>query len=74
MALSDALDADRIEPGSIVVLTAFGGGVTWASAVYRWGDRIERVGASDASLPPTDLTVQDLLASNREFFAPLHEV
>lgn len=74
MALNDALDAGRIEPGSIVVMTAFGGGVTWGSAVYRWGDRVERLGTSDAALPPTDLTVFDLLAPNREFFAPLHEV
>ena len=27
---------------------------------------------SDAALPPTDVSVFDLLAPNREFFAPLH--
>jgi 3-oxoacyl-[acyl-carrier-protein] synthase-3 len=73
MALSDAADAGRIEPGGVVVFTAFGGGVTWASAVYRWGERTHRLGLSDAALPPTDATVFDLLAPNREFFAPLHE-
>lgn len=72
MALNDAIDAGRVAPGSIVVLTAFGGGVTWGSAVYRWGDRTDRVGVSDAALPPTDQSVFDLLAGNREFFAPLH--
>lgn len=74
MAMSDALDAGRIEPGSVVVMTAFGGGVTWASAVYRWGDRVDRLATSDAALPPTDRTVFDLLAPNREFFASLHDV
>ena len=73
MALNDALDTGRIEPGSIVVMTAFGGGVTWGSAVYRWGDRVDRVAASDAALPPTDVTVFDLLGPNRDFFAPLHD-
>jgi 3-oxoacyl-[acyl-carrier-protein] synthase-3 len=72
MALSDAADAGRIAPGDLVVLTAFGGGVTWASAVFRWGDRVTAIGTSDAALPPTDATVFDLLAPNREFFARLH--
>jgi 3-oxoacyl-[acyl-carrier-protein] synthase-3 len=72
MALSDAANAGRISPGDLVVITAFGGGVTWASAVYRWGERAGALGASDAALPATDATVFDLLESNREFFAPLH--
>lgn len=72
MALSDSLDDGRIAPGDIVVVTAFGGGVTWGSAVYRWGRRVHRVETSDAALSPTDATVFDLLAPNREFFAPLH--
>lgn len=73
MALNDALDTGRVAPGSIVVITAFGGGVTWGSAVYRWGERAERVDVSDAALPPTDRSVFDLLEPNRKFFAPLHE-
>lgn len=73
MAMNDALDDGRIEPGAIVVMTAFGGGVTWGSAVYRWGDRVRRLATSDAALSPTDRTVFDLLSANREFFAPLHD-
>lgn len=72
MALSDALDADRVAPGSIVVMTAFGGGVTWGSTVFRWGDRTHRLGTSDAALPAPDGTVFDVLAPNRAFFAPIH--
>ncbi len=37
LALVDALETDRIKPGSIVLLSGFGGGMTWASAVLRWG-------------------------------------
>jgi 3-oxoacyl-[acyl-carrier-protein] synthase-3 len=73
MALNDALDGGRIEPGAIVVMTAFGGGVTWGSAVYRWGERVDRIGTSDAALPPFDGDVFDLIRPNREFFAPLYE-
>lgn len=73
MALTDALGTGRVGPGDLVVITAFGGGVTWASAVFRWGDRTTPIATSDAALPPTDATVFDLLAPNREFFAPLHD-
>jgi 3-oxoacyl-[acyl-carrier-protein] synthase-3 len=37
LALVDALDTDRLHPGDHVLLTGFGGGMTWASAVLRWG-------------------------------------
>lgn len=37
LALCDALDAGRIKPGATVLLSGFGGGMTWASAVLRWG-------------------------------------
>jgi 3-oxoacyl-[acyl-carrier-protein] synthase-3 len=37
LALVDALDAGRLNKGDNVLLTGFGGGMTWASAVLRWG-------------------------------------
>jgi 3-oxoacyl-[acyl-carrier-protein] synthase III len=37
LALVDALDTGRLEKGDHVLLTGFGGGMTWASAVLRWG-------------------------------------
>jgi 3-oxoacyl-[acyl-carrier-protein] synthase-3 len=37
LALEDALRADRVSPGDHLLLTGFGGGMTWASAVLRWG-------------------------------------
>lgn len=36
MALDGALKAGRINKNDIVLVTAFGGGLTWASAVIRW--------------------------------------
>jgi len=72
MALADAVSAGCIEPGGHVVLTAFGGGVTWASAVFRWGDRTSPITTSGAELPATEASVFDLLQPNREFFAPIH--
>ena len=38
LALADALDAGRVEPGDLVLLVGFGAGMTAASAILRWGD------------------------------------
>jgi 3-oxoacyl-[acyl-carrier-protein] synthase III len=38
LALDDALRAGRIRPGARLLLAGFGGGMTWASAVLRWGN------------------------------------
>jgi 3-oxoacyl-[acyl-carrier-protein] synthase-3 len=38
LALHDALQNDRIHDGDTLLLTGFGGGMTWASAVLRWGE------------------------------------
>ena len=37
IALVEAAEQGRIKDGDYVLLTAFGGGLTWASAVIRWG-------------------------------------
>jgi 3-oxoacyl-[acyl-carrier-protein] synthase-3 len=37
IALVEAVEQGRVKEGDYVLLTAFGGGLTWASAVVRWG-------------------------------------
>jgi 3-oxoacyl-[acyl-carrier-protein] synthase-3 len=37
LALADALDTGLLQPGARVLMSGFGGGMTWASAVLRWG-------------------------------------
>ncbi|HEU4327683.1 MAG TPA: beta-ketoacyl-ACP synthase III [Roseiflexaceae bacterium] len=37
LALVEAVATGRVSDGDNVLLTAFGGGLTWASAVLRWG-------------------------------------
>jgi 3-oxoacyl-[acyl-carrier-protein] synthase III len=64
IAVSEAVEEGRIRPGSTIVFAAFGGGFTWAAAVYRWGSRVEPVRTSDAELPPSDATALELLAPN----------
>jgi 3-oxoacyl-[acyl-carrier-protein] synthase-3 len=37
LALAEAADAGRIADGDLVLLSGFGAGMTWASAIIRWG-------------------------------------
>jgi 3-oxoacyl-[acyl-carrier-protein] synthase-3 len=64
IALTEAIEEGRIEPGSTLVFAAFGGGFTWAAAVFRWGSRVDALGVSDAALAPTEKSALELLAGN----------
>jgi 3-oxoacyl-[acyl-carrier-protein] synthase-3 len=37
LALAEAADDGRIKEGDLVLLSGFGAGMTWASALLRWG-------------------------------------
>jgi 3-oxoacyl-[acyl-carrier-protein] synthase-3 len=41
LALADALDDGRVENGDLVLLVGFGGGMTAASCVLKWGGDVE---------------------------------
>ena len=73
MALCDALDEGRVSPNDTIAITAFGGGVTWGSVFFRWGERVSRCETSDAALPEPTGDVFDVLAPNREFYSSYHE-
>jgi 3-oxoacyl-[acyl-carrier-protein] synthase-3 len=68
VALTEALEEGRIHPGATIVFAAFGGGLSWGSAVYKWGDRIDPIAESDAALPPPDRDTMELLQPNFDFF------
>jgi 3-oxoacyl-[acyl-carrier-protein] synthase-3 len=36
LALDEAIQAGRVQPGDLLLLCAFGGGLTWGSALIRW--------------------------------------
>ena len=52
VALVEALEAGRVAPGSNLLLTGFGAGLTWSAHVLRWGERTTPLGESAAELPP----------------------
>lgn len=68
IALTEALEEGRVRPGDNIVFAAFGGGLTWAAAVYRWGGRIDPKARSDAALPASDATALELLQPNIDLY------
>ena len=71
IALTEAIKARRVPPRANLVFAAFGGGLTWAAAAVRFGERVTPIEEIDDELPGTDESVWDLLAANFEFFGRL---
>jgi 3-oxoacyl-[acyl-carrier-protein] synthase-3 len=42
LALADAADAGRLRDGDLILFSGFGAGMTWASAIARWGSSSPR--------------------------------
>ncbi len=61
VALTEAVEEGRVQPGCNIVFAAFGAGLTWAAAVVRWGDRVNHVGTSDIELPASGRSAMELL-------------
>lgn len=61
VALVEALEEGRIRPGALLLLPAFGAGLTWCAHVVRWGERVAPLGTSDAALPPCEKTGLELV-------------
>jgi 3-oxoacyl-[acyl-carrier-protein] synthase-3 len=61
VALVEALEEGRVAPGSHLLLTGFGAGLSWSAHVLRWGERVTPRGASDAELPPPRQTALEMV-------------
>jgi 3-oxoacyl-[acyl-carrier-protein] synthase III len=65
VAVVEALEEGRIQPGSLILLPAFGAGLTWCAHLVRWGQRITPLGISEAGLAPAALTALELVQDLR---------
>jgi 3-oxoacyl-[acyl-carrier-protein] synthase-3 len=61
VALVEAVEEGRVKPNSLVLMPAFGGGLTLSAHLLRWGDRLTPLKASDAELPPTSKTALEIV-------------
>jgi 3-oxoacyl-[acyl-carrier-protein] synthase-3 len=62
VALTEALEENRIRPGDYVLMASFGAGLTWGAGLVQWGDRIVPLQVSDADLPPCQQSALEILA------------
>jgi len=56
IALCEALENGRVAPGMILLLTAFGAGLTWGTSLVKWGRRTTPLGECEIELPPCEQT------------------
>jgi 3-oxoacyl-[acyl-carrier-protein] synthase III len=61
VALVEAVEEGRVPPGGLVLMPAFGGGLTLSAHLIRWGDRVVPLASSDAELPPCSKTALELV-------------
>jgi 3-oxoacyl-[acyl-carrier-protein] synthase-3 len=61
VALVEALEEGRVAPGSLILMPAFGGGLTWCSHLVRWGERTTPVDVTDIDLPPCEQSALDMV-------------
>lgn len=68
IALTEAIEFGRIEPGSRIVFAAFGSGLSWGAAAYQFGSRVEPLATNEEELPPSSQSTFELLADNFTYF------
>jgi 3-oxoacyl-[acyl-carrier-protein] synthase-3 len=61
VALVDALAQGRVRPGSLVLMPGFGGGLTYASLLVRWGERTTPLGTIADEFPPCGKTALEMV-------------
>lgn len=61
VALVEALDQGRVQPESLILMPAFGAGLTFCAHLVRWGDRVTPLARTDAALPPCTRTALELV-------------
>jgi 3-oxoacyl-[acyl-carrier-protein] synthase III len=65
VALVEALEEARVRPGAMLLMPAFGAGLTWCAHLVRWGERVTPLGESDAQLPPCESSALELVQALR---------
>jgi len=61
VALVEAVEQGRVPPGGLVLMPAFGGGLTLSAHLIRWGQRMTPLHACDAELPPCTKTALEIV-------------
>lgn len=65
VALVDALEEGRVKPGALLLMPAFGAGLTLSAHLIRWGERVTPRSTTDVELPPCEQTALELVQAIR---------
>ena len=65
VSLVEALKHSRIQPGSLILMPAFGGGLTFCALLLRWGQRVTPLGESAVTMPPCEQTALEMVNAIR---------
>jgi 3-oxoacyl-[acyl-carrier-protein] synthase-3 len=65
VALAEALEEGRVKPGALVLMPAFGAGLTVCAHLVRWGDRVTPLRQSDSHLPPVTKSALEMVQDIR---------
>ena len=61
VALVEALEDGRVPPHGLLLMPAFGAGLTWCAHLVRWGERVTPKQTTDVELPPCSKTALELV-------------
>jgi 3-oxoacyl-[acyl-carrier-protein] synthase-3 len=61
VAMVEAVEEGRVPPGGLVLMPAFGGGLTLSAHLIRWGQRMTPLQSCDAELPPSSKTALEIV-------------
>jgi 3-oxoacyl-[acyl-carrier-protein] synthase-3 len=53
VAIAEAIEREQLGPNGLILIPAFGGGLTWSAHIVRWGSRVVSRGYASASLAPS---------------------
>jgi 3-oxoacyl-[acyl-carrier-protein] synthase-3 len=65
VALAEAVESGKVSAGSLLLLPAFGAGLTWCAHVVRWGERTTPLAQAEVELPPCSATGLELVTRLR---------
>jgi 3-oxoacyl-[acyl-carrier-protein] synthase-3 len=72
IALCEAIEEGRVDPGATLLIAAFGAGLTSAAAVIGWGQRVTPKAAAEAELPACNETARQLIDPALDFQRAWH--
>jgi len=65
VSLVEALREGRVKPGALLLMPAFGGGLTYCALLVRWGARVTPLGESAMTMPPCEQSALEMVNAIR---------